>query len=203
LQNDPNNGVLLQQLLQITHGSDASAEQARQRLRELIAQRPSAVLHLALGLDAYAEGKPEQARFHWEQAVSEDREHMLVAANNVAWLLSHPQPGDQKALKLATGAQAMLLPATAEPANLNRALELIVFVVKQRPTNPRFRETRGQILLKMGRWKESIADLEYALPAPVPANKGPIHASLARAYQELGLPELAEQHRKLAQIVKP
>ena len=54
-----------------------------------------AVLHMALGLDAYAQGKPEQARIHWERAFDLDPDRMLVAANNVAWLLSHPQSGDQ------------------------------------------------------------------------------------------------------------
>ena len=93
------------------------------------------------------------------------------------------------------------MPVAVEPANLDRALKVMEFVLKQEPKNPRLRETRGQILASMGRWKESVSDLEYALPNMT--NKGPIHATLAKAYLELGLPELAEQHRKLAQAAKP
>jgi tetratricopeptide (TPR) repeat protein len=206
LQNDPNNLILLQQLLRVTHGTDATAEQARKRLTELLAQggQASAVLHMALGLDAYAQGKPEQARVHWERALYLD-ENLLVAANNVAWLLSHPEVGspDTKSVSLvaACGVHASLLPAPREPADLNRALQLIDFVLKQAPNNARFRETRGQILVRMGRWNEAVKDLDYALDKL--ANKGPIHASLAKAYEELGLPDLAEEHRKLAQGAKP
>ena len=203
LREDPNNMYLLQQLLEVTHGQDAFAAAARQRLQELLAEgKSSAVLHLALGLDAFEQKQLDKARFHWERAF-ELEPRLLIAANNVAWLLAHPAPLDrQQALAVfaALGSPATLF-TTQDPENLKRSLQLIETVVKQVPNNASFRETRGQILIIMERWKDAIGDLEYALP--LLTDKAPIHTSLALAYDKLGLPELAEPHRKLAKPAKP
>ncbi len=228
LREDPDNLILLQQLLEVTHGTDSTADQARARLQQLLAQgQASAVLHLALGLDAYAHQKLDQARVHWDRAFDLDK-RMVVAANNLAWLLAHQSVAapNRASIVLACGVQTSQLPTRDDPENLKRALELSEYVLKQMPDQPNFRETRGQIHAQVARWKANAPDHEYALPGsivkvfgslsswqasvsdleyalPLVANKGPIHLSLARGYQELGLPDLAEQHRKLAQPVKP
>ena len=66
-------------------------------------------------------------------------------------------------------------------------------------TNPNLKAqllgTRGQILTKMGRWKEALTDLESALRA---GQKTPgIHSALAETYEHLGMPDLAAEHKKI------
>jgi predicted Zn-dependent protease len=84
------------------------------------------------------------------------------------------------------------------PPELDRALAIIQSVVTNTPANPEFRDTRGQILLKLGRYQEAITDLEFALPSLKPAAN--THKALAEAYQALGLSELAQEHLRLAKI---
>jgi Tfp pilus assembly protein PilF len=55
------------------------------------------------------------------------------------------------------------------------------------------------IYLKLGRYREAIADFEFALPKL--QSKAGAHAALAEAYQKLGLKDLAEEHRRRAQGV--
>ena len=64
------------------------------------------------------------------------------------------------------------------------------------PSNPHYRETRGQILIQLERWGDAASELEIALNG-MPDNK-PIHQSLALAYEKLGRSEAARMHRQLA-----
>jgi uncharacterized protein HemY len=84
------------------------------------------------------------------------------------------------------------------PPELDRALAIIQSVVTNSPANPEFRDTRGQILLKLKRYQEAITDLEFALPSLKPAAS--THKALAEAYQALGLSQLAQEHLRLAKI---
>ena len=52
---------------------------------------------------------------------------------------------------------------------------------------------------KLGRWQESVIDLEYALP--VLEARRTVHAALAEAYTGLGSQDLAAQHQRLAKAV--
>ena len=102
---------------------------------------------------------------------------MTALMNNLAWCLAHANPPqNERALRLAQAAVA---------ANVD---------------NPEFLDTRGEILLRLGRWREAVADLERALPQA--RAKRRIHRSLATAYRELGQMELAESHRQLAAGLK-
>ncbi len=91
---------------------------------------------------------------------------------------------------------AMLL-ASDTPPDLERALATIQSVLPNAPGNPEFRDTRGKILLKLGRYQEAITDLEFALPwLQAPEST---HKALAQAYQPLGLAQLAQEHLRLAE----
>ncbi len=79
---------------------------------------------------------------------------------------------------------------------LESALTFSNAAIDRMPDHPYFRETRGQIFLKLARYREAISDLEFALRAPELA--GAIHQSLATAYEGLGQADLADSHRKLA-----
>ena len=107
-----------------------------------------------------------------EMALGQD-DSDAIGWNNLAWvLLQNPNPPLEKAL-----------------AASNKALAVS-------PKDFRFRQTRGEIFLKLGRWKEAVDDLEYALNGAPDATT--IHQSLAQAYEALGNQELASVHRQNA-----
>lgn len=152
---------------------EPQAEQARKLLEGLAAKGPaSAAVHLILAAMAVSAGDLNTARTHMETAYRADPQAPLVA-NNLAWLL-----------------------AQADPPALAQALELIHAAIERLPEQPEFRETRGQILAKLGRYKEAIPDLESSLRSL--ANRPEIHETLAKAYAQIGDAELAEKHRRLA-----
>jgi tetratricopeptide (TPR) repeat protein len=139
---------------------------------ERIAMRDDApaALAAAVGTAAALGGEIEMARTMLARAVTAD-EGRAAAWNNYAWALAQPPAADaDKALAAA-----------------NRAVALA-------PEEFHFRETRGQILVALGQWQKAVDDLEYALNAMPEAAS--IHAALAKAYEELALPELAEAHRQ-------
>jgi predicted Zn-dependent protease len=170
----PQNWALIKQLVLLSRREGRPAETARDALEKILAEgKSAAVLHLALGLDAWQNGHAEMARRHFTLSF-ESAPQMPEVANNMAMILA---VGDQP--------------------DLPRALAIIQTVVERFPAQPNFRETRGQILVKLGRWQEGVLDLEYALPKLVSTRD--THQALAEAYRALGSQPLAAQHLRLAQ----
>ncbi len=127
-------------------------------------------LKATLGALAAQEGNLKLARTLLGQVVESD-ESNAIAWNNYAWALAQPpEPRYEEAL-----------------AAVNEALE-------REPNEVRFRETRGQVLVELGRWDEAVVDLELALNGILDA--GPVHTALATAYEHLGMAELAAVHRR-------
>src|SRR5262249_58618903 len=118
-------------------------------------------------------GQPAEARVDLEQAFKLAPD-LPAVANNLAWLLANDSRPD-----------------------LPRALELVNVALKHSPKELNFRDTRGRILAKLGRWQEALEDLEAALPGS-PNNPG-LHRALADAYEHLGDPAMAAKHRGLAE----
>jgi tetratricopeptide (TPR) repeat protein len=171
----PQNGNLVKQLVALTHDGPKS-DRARAALTKLLAEgKSTAVVHLALGNDAWQRGQKELARNHFTLSF-ESAPQMPEVANNIAMILA---VGDQP--------------------DFSRALAIIQSVLEKFPEQPNFRETRGQILAKMGRWQEAVVDLEYALPKLVSTR--PTHEALAEAYKALGSQSLAAEHLRLAKAV--
>lgn len=84
-----------------------------------------------------------------------------------------------------------------QDADYERALKISEQAIKQTPdASPHFFETRGQILERLGRYKEAIPDLERALS--VPSLKKNAHLSLAKCYENLGDPDVAGMHLEAA-----
>jgi Flp pilus assembly protein TadD len=137
--------------------------------------KSAAVIHFALGLDAWQRGRVDLAREHFALSY-ESAPHMPEVANNMAMIL-----------------------AVADKPDLPRALAIIQSVLDKYPNGANYRETRGQILVKLGRWQEAVLDLEYALPKL--SAKRSTHSALADAYAGLGSGELAAQHQRLAQAL--
>ncbi len=173
LRHNPANQFLINQLLDILQSGGSQADKARASLRAaLTGGKGTAVIHFALGMDAWNRGKPEEAKLHWEEARALAPE-MPSVANNLAWALAFGHRPD-----------------------LSQALELINPVVERWPNVAAYRDTRGRILAKLERWKEALPDLEAALRAY--SSSPELHETLAATYEHLGLPEIAAEHRRQA-----
>ena len=124
----------------------------------------------AIGVNAAEAGEMTRALACFQQ-ITERAPDDAAAWNNFAWVLGR---GDAARLEEALAA-------------VNKAIEL-------EPDDYRFRETRGQILVKLRRWQSAIEDLEFAINGmPESAD---IHASLATAYDAVGEARLAAMHRR-------
>lgn len=174
LKHDPGNSNLIEQISDILKGNGLGAEQFRGRLQALLAKGQALITaHLLLGYDAWEHGRVGEAKLHWERALEADPKSSIVA-NNLAWAL-----------------------ATGTDPDLPRALSLINLALDHNPIEPSLLSTRGRILARLGRWRESLSSLEAALPA-LPESRD-LHADLAAVYAALNEPGLAEQHRRLAE----
>ena len=130
-------------------------------------------LHFIRGTVALFKGNLEEANLELDLAAQSETEIPGVL-NNLAVVLTKQDPPD-----------------------LERAFNLSQAAIARVPNHPYLLETRGQIYFKMGKYKEAIPDLEFALKAKEIA--GPAHTSVAKAYEALGQKELAERHAKLAE----
>jgi tetratricopeptide (TPR) repeat protein len=173
LQYDPNHLDVTMRLWALTRMRGEAAEKARATLRtQLASGKASALTHLALGMDAWEQGKQDEALRHLEQAY-QLAPQMGVVANNLAWVL-----------------------ANARPPDLPRALALSNSLLERWPEEPMFRDTRGHIHVKMGHWKEALTDLEIALRGR--PNDAGLHRALADTYRHLDMPEMAAEHERRA-----
>lgn len=129
--------------------------------------------HLALGSKAWADNKSQEAMFHLNSAYELDPT-MSVLANNLAWVIAH-----QKV------------------PQLEHALSIINSVLKKHPNVAAYRDTRGQILIKMQRWDDALKDLQFAL-REMP-NSPDLHGALSLAYMNMKpqMTEIAENHRRI------
>jgi tetratricopeptide (TPR) repeat protein len=138
----------------------------------------SPIAHLALGSKAWKAGNQADATFHLQRAYKSEP-GMVVLANNLAWVLAHQSEPD-----------------------LEQALGIMNTLLVDHPNIPHFRDTRGQILTKMGRWSEALDDLEYALRnlPKVPE----IHSALATVYLNISpaRPKLAQKHQMLEKAIR-
>lgn len=173
----PQNASLLRELIELSRLSGPEAGDARALLNKLLAQTGTfPLLHFCLGCDAWERNALDEARQHFALAF-EQAPHLPHIANNMAMVLS-----------------------VGEKPDYPRALATIQPVVEKYPDSASFRDTRGHILLKLGRYQEAVKDLEFALP--LLPSKDRIHEALAAAYLQLGLKDLANQHELLAKEAK-
>ena len=173
LRCDPQSLPLLELLLPLTRLSATESKEASVMLTRMLAEGGSSpMLHFVVGNDAFQRGDTEMAAKHF----------------NLAYELGPKLP-------IVANMMAMML-ATGKDPDPARALAIVQPVVDRFPNEPDVRNTRGTILVKLARWQEGVKDLEFALPKL--RIKGPTHASLALAYRNLGMSQLADEHDRLA-----
>ncbi len=152
-------------------GSDAVAEEMLQDA--LVKGTAPAIVHFLLGTRAAADDKDsEMAETYLKQALLLNP-NTPVVLNNLAWVLA--SRGTEK--------------------ELGDGLKLADQAVKLKPHQPNFRDTRGQIHIKLGNWRLGIADLEEAHRKM--KDNPEIHKSLALGYEKIGNQELSTRHQKL------
>ena len=143
----------------------------------LISGSPAGIAHFIKGTAALMKEDLAMAELHLEQAAEQMPRSGAIMNNLSVALAMKEQPDYQKALQVA-----------------NAAIDNVPI-----PT-PHFFETRGQILFRMGRFREAISDLERALPAPDLKRKA--HQMLADCYDKVGDTDLAQGHRNAAEKMK-
>lgn len=172
----PKSAVVLDSLIQAAIQCAEVSDDQVQTLREgLLQSLDSQSVHFVQGTVDLLRGDVEQANAHFER-ISDNNKLPGVLNNMAVVLYQRENPDLEKALSLS-----------------NAAIERL-------SDYPAIRETRGQILVKMKRYKEAIPDLEFALQDRQLA--GPVHLSLAEAYDGLGKKEMAEEHRALADLMQ-
>ncbi len=127
--------------------------------------------HFALANFAYMRGDRRQYQLNLERTLEKDP-LFPDAANNLAWELAHDK--------------VMM--------DLDRALALAEDLVKRHPENPEYRDTYGTILFKRGDFESALDQLEQVMNEV--ADKVAVHSTLAKIYDHLEKPDLADLHRE-------
>ena len=114
----------------------------------------------------------------------------------VAYLRQACQADPQDAQSMNNLAWVLLQADTSSPgeSSLDEALQLATRAVQIQPDMAIYRETRGQILVRLGRAEEAVPELQRALNGT--GDAAVIHAALADAYERLGEGDLAQFHRR-------
>jgi regulator of sirC expression with transglutaminase-like and TPR domain len=89
--------------------------------------------------------------------------------------------------------------AAGSQEDQGHALALIQLVVDAFPDNAEFRNTRGRIFARLGKNQDAVDDLNFAADRLSDASETKeTRLILAKAYDALDKPQLAEQQRRLA-----
>jgi tetratricopeptide (TPR) repeat protein len=169
----PRNQTLVQQVVGLTTLTGPEAEQARTMVKQMLVEgRDTGLVHFCLGAMALESGQPEKAFEHFRLAYEIAPDMPDIANNMALTLIMQPQP------------------------DLDRALGISTSIIERQPKNPAYRETRGQILVRQGKYHEAIQDLAFALP--LLPDKSAIHRALAECYRHLKMNDLAEDHERAA-----
>jgi tetratricopeptide (TPR) repeat protein len=174
---DPDYSGVYSRMIQLFTEVRESPEQAK-KIRSLFEEivtgdQPTALAHFALSNILWIVDERDQAKFHLEQAYLLNNDFVIII-NNLAWIL-----------------------AQEESPDLERALVLAETAVGRVPESPRFRDTLGTVLVKLGRHKDAISELQLALRG-VP-DTAPVHEKLAFCYKSIGLNDLAKMHLRKIQ----
>lgn len=177
LRRSPQQLEAWKQILNLSAGDGPSAADAQRTLTDLLAQGDAgSEVYALLGTHALQQRDEAAALRYLEQAERLNPQSGAVM-NNLAWLLAFgKQPDLQRALVLANAA------------------------VLRYPHDPRLRDTRGRIFAKLRRWSDALSDLEQCRQA---YDADPTyHQTLAEVYEQLGLAEPAEAHRRRERELK-
>lgn len=172
---DPNNASVYQAMASI-HSQLTSDEQRkayRKHLQGWVAEGVSvAYAHFVLGNFLWLEGESDDSIFHLERAMELDNS-LLIVANNLAYMLTH-----------------------REEPELDRAEKLVRLAIEAQPQQVNFIDTLADVLFAQEKWDEALNAYERVLPQSRGQKRRTIHQQLAKIYDKLDKPELAQSHRE-------
>ncbi len=120
------------------HRDEEEAKSIKTALLKAVASdQPSAMAHFALSNLYWVEGELDKAQWHVKQAYGMDPNFVFVI-NNLAWMMAHKK----------------------EDPDLERALTLAETALQTAPTDPRFLDTYGSILVLQKKYDEAITSLQ-------------------------------------------
>ena len=131
-------------------------------------------LHYYMGVQDWKQGNRDSAKSHFEIA-STLNPGFKVISNNLAMAIAS---------------------ISTDESELEKALAMMDELIRQDSENPFFLDTRGLVYAKLKQFKKAVLDLEHALPNA--RDKDGIHTKLAVYYEQLGMPDLATEHRSAA-----
>jgi len=100
-----------------------------------------------------------------------------------------------KALPMANNL-ASVINRNGRKEDLPFALEMMDYAVEQDSSQPLFRLNRGLVLLYSAKPQDALPDFHFAFEHL--EDKSPAHRALSEAYQAMGMSNLAQKHRPLA-----
>jgi tetratricopeptide (TPR) repeat protein len=178
----PDGGLLLLNLVDAAEESGPVGDSARALIQRLEADpRCAPGVYLSRGIRAFREDPDDvdTAIGHLEKAFQLAPDSPDIANNLAMLLLKRPSP------------------------DLPRALDTVNIALKALPNEPTYRDTRGHIYVRQGRWQEAVDDLDFAIPhLKVAADRRETHRALAEAHRQLNHPGQAAHHERLAQAIK-
>jgi len=138
LRHDHGNPDALRRMLVYARSQEPETASTWNEFHRRLHAEPDAGLHLIVGMYFHARREHRPARQHFAAALRRDPS-VAPVLNNLAWIQSH-----------------------SEPTDAAQALPLIDAVLQVEPDNAHYRDTRGHVLAKLGRWREAVTDLEAA-----------------------------------------
>lgn len=175
---EPTSERVIQRIAMLTQKTDEIGTKAKEIIEQAEKQKPLSVgTEAALAVGAFQRQDYNEAIQRFETMYAANKSSAKIA-NNLAWLLAHTtNPNLKRALEVS-----------------NRAIEL------NQGTDPLHRETRGQILIQLGKFEEAIVDLEFAMNG-IPESKE-LFNSLAVAYERTGDAVRAKIFRERAERIE-
>ncbi len=153
---------------------------------------------------AYGVDVPDDFSRYLEQKITDGKAtaltHLILAGNDVRrGTLAAAIPHLEIALKLAPGSVLIMnnlayTLASADPAQVPRAITLIADAVQRVPNDPNLLETQGEIFLLADRPLDAAAVLEKAIS--IDNRRISSRERLAEAYAKAGLNELATRQQE-------
>lgn len=176
IQISPESQDLIMAFLNDCDELPVSAEQRGQYVSRILSKGGIATsfMHYYLGVQDWKRGDKNAARAHFELASSLNSGFGVIS-NNLAMAIAS---------------------VSEDRAELEKALAMMDELIKLDAENPFYLDTRGHVLAKLGQYKEAVRDLEHSLARA--RDKKSTHAKLAQYYQQLGMPDLATEHRSAA-----
>ena len=175
----PSQPAVIEELCALAISDRISSEDVGQHLETALNSGVSpGLVHFIQGTRYATQSPPDSAEAdrHYKLAVEHDA-NFPGLLNNMANLISNSPDG-----------------------NHEEALKLVDEALKQIPEQPQFLDTRGKLLLRLGKPQEALVNFEKALVDP--STRVEVHTNISSAWKALGDAEKAAYHKSIAEALQ-